>query len=64
MLEITNVSLSKCKKAYTRINLLKSFMGPFSIICPLFHPVKLIVYISSHLNKNQIRFIDVPILKL
>ena len=53
MLEITNVSLSKCKKAYTRINLLKSFMGPFSIICPLFHPVKLIVYTSSHLNKKR-----------
>ena len=28
-------------------------MGRFSVICPLFHPVKLIVYTSSHLNKQK-----------
>ena len=27
-------------------------MGRFSGICPLFHPVKLIVYTSSHLNNK------------
>ena len=27
-------------------------MGRFSIICQLFHPAKLIVYTSSHLNKK------------
>ena len=27
-------------------------MGRFSVICPLFHPIKLIVYTTSHLNNK------------
>ena len=33
-------------------NILKQFMGRFSVICPLFYPVKLVVYTSSHLYKQ------------
>ena len=28
-------------------------MGRFSVIYPLFHPVKLIIYTSSYLNKQK-----------
>ena len=45
-------SLSKCKKQSTRKNMLKQFMGRFSVIFPLFYQVKLIVYTSSNLNKQ------------
>ena len=30
-------------------------MGQFSVICPLLHPIKLIVYTSSHLNKQKVK---------
>ena len=46
------MSLSRFKKIYTRNNFLKTFMGRFSVICPFFRPVKLIVYTSSHLNNK------------
>ena len=45
-------SLSKCKQTSTRNNMLNKIMGRFSVIFSLFHPVKLIVYTSSHL-KNK-----------
>ena len=45
--------LTNCKTAKMKRNMLKKFMGRFSVICPLFHPVKLIVYTSSHLNKQK-----------
>ena len=46
--------LSRCKQLITKRNLLKRFMGRFSVICPLFHPVKLILYTSLHLiNKTD-----------
>ena len=31
--------LSNCKKIKSRNNMLKRFMGRFSVICPLFHPI-------------------------
>ena len=46
------MSLSRCKKSYTRKNLLKRFMGRFTVICLLFYPVKLIVNTSLYLTNK------------
>ena len=46
------MSLSRCKKSYTRKNLLKRFMGRFTVICLLFYPVKLIVYTYLYLTNK------------
>ena len=46
------MSLSRCKKLITRQNLLKRFTGRFNVICPFFHPFKLIGYTSSYLNNK------------
>ena len=45
--------MTNCKTKKLRSNLRKKIIGRFSVICLLFHPVKLTVYTSSHLNKQK-----------
>ena len=48
----TNIIIIEIFEKCTRKNLLKRFIGRFSVIYPLFRPVKLIVYTTSHLNNK------------